>query len=80
MKYALSAESIGTVREVSVEPVPGFLLRAIGWKSRTLTYRADGASWYSHPSGKRVAEKMIPFLNNVWGELGHKEKTPSDVA
>lgn len=80
MKYALSAELIGTVREVSVETVPGFLLRAIRWKSKALTYRGDGTKWYSYPSGKRVEDKMIPFLNNVWAELGHRGNTPCEVA
>jgi len=80
MKYALSAELFGTVREVSVEPVPGFILKALRWKSRTLTYRGDGTGWYSHPSGKRVEEKMISFLNNVWADLGPKEDAPLKAA
>jgi hypothetical protein len=80
MKYALSAELIGTVREVSIEPVPGFLLRAIRWKSRALTYRGDGTAWYSYPSGKRVEDRMVPFLNNVWTELGPKENVSRRAA
>ena len=76
----ISTQVIGSLKEVSLEFKPSLLGRLLGTKMGTLTYRGNGEMWFAHPSGVRVEPEMVPFLENVWRELGPKPKTLVDAS
>ncbi len=65
MRIHTQARMIGTVKEVEVEFMPGFLLRFIGGMRHTKIFRGDGILWYNLTGGRAsLAEETLCV--SVW--------------
>lgn len=68
----ISAQKIGSLKEVTLEFVPNLVGRILRLKGVALTYRSNGEIWFTHPAGEQVEPKMVASLEKMWSEFGPK--------
>ena len=63
---AISAQTIGSLREVTIEFQPNILGKLVGAGNKPMIFRNNGEMWFWLSTGNRVAPEMVTFLENAW--------------
>lgn len=62
----VTAETIGSIRELVIEFLPSKLGKLLRGKKQTVIYRSNGEYWYVFVTGERVERSMEQGLERLW--------------